>query len=212
MLYKLCNNTMTEYLPEWVHNLNSRRSALFVKALMGPSNEYKSNYNTILDDIAQICVHAGMCCVKNNNTIKVYDTDIVHVDFKNMYIKRDVVKDVFCLTVSTGVFMVRRNGKAYWSGNSRCGGLRLGEMERDGIVAHGASMFLKERLLECSDNSRQVICKTCGTIAVSNQDDNMYVCRKCKNNTDATQVRIPYSFKLLIQELECMNIGVRMCI
>ena len=97
-------------------------------------------------------------------------------------------------------------------GRSRCGGLRMGEMERDAIVAHGASLFLKERLLECSDNSRQCICKTCGMIIVSNPDSNIYNCAQCRNNTNPTQIRIPYSFKLLMQELQCMNIGVRMII
>jgi DNA-directed RNA polymerase beta subunit len=212
MLYNACKSTSDCNLPEWVFKLNSRRSKLFVKGLMGDMDEYYSIHEGILDDIARVCVHANLCCVKGKNRVNVYDYDEVDVLYDDMCVKRDMIVDVFCLTVSSGIFMVRRNGKAYWTGNSRCGGLRLGEMERDGIVAHGASMFLKERLLECSDNSRQVICKSCGTIAISNQDDNMYLCRKCKNNTDVTQVRIPYSFKLLIQELECMNIGVRMCI
>jgi len=97
-------------------------------------------------------------------------------------------------------------------GRSRSGGLRLGEMERDAILAHGTSLFLKERLLECSDNSKQIICKTCGTIIIANSDQNLYTCSYCRNETSPSQIRIPYSFKLLSQELQSMSIAVRFCI
>jgi len=106
------------------------------------------------------------------------------------------------------VFLTRQPSE----GRSRCGGLRLGEMERDAIEAHGSSLFLKERILDCSDNSRQTICKTCGFIITSNPDKNLYQCTACKNELEPSQIRIPYSFKLLIQELQCMNIGIRMSI
>ena len=94
-------------------------------------------------------------------------------------------------------------------GRSRAGGLRLGEMERDAIVAHGSSCFLKERMQDVSDDSKQFICTTCGFIAVSNPDKDLYRCDFCKNKANISQVRIPYSFKLLIQELQTMNVTLR---
>jgi DNA-directed RNA polymerase II subunit RPB2 len=97
-------------------------------------------------------------------------------------------------------------------GRSRSGGLRLGEMERDAILAHGTSLFLKERLLECSDNSKQIICKTCGMIIIANSDKKLYTCSYCRNETSPSQIRIPYSMKLLLQELQSMSIAVRICI
>ena len=123
---------------------------------------------------------------------------------------KHMVKDKMHSRSSNGpiVFLTRQPSE----GRSRCGGLRLGEMERDAIVGHGSSLFLKERLLDCSDNSRQIICKSCGMIIVSNPDKNLYNCASCRNDTDPTQIRIPYSFKLLIQELQCMNISVRLSI
>ena len=95
-------------------------------------------------------------------------------------------------------------------GRSRDGGLRFGEMERDCMISHGASVFLKERLLDNSDNYRSFICKECGMISTVNPDRNIYSCKKCKNFTQFSEIRCPYTFKLLIQELETMNIVPRM--
>ena len=138
---------------------------------------------------------------------------------------------VFCLQVPSEVFMVRKNGKSVWTGNSRGsngpivlltrqpaegrarnGGLRFGEMERDAIVAHGASAFLKERMLDVSDNFRVFICRQCGLICTANPDKNIFKCTACKNNADITQVRIPYAMKLLIQELMTMGVAPRITV
>lgn len=93
-------------------------------------------------------------------------------------------------------------------GRARNGGLRLGEMERDCVLSHGCSSFLKERMLDSSDNYRVFICKSCGIVANVNPDKNIYKCSNCKN-ADIVQTRIPYAFKLLGQELYTMNILMR---
>lgn len=64
-------------------------------------------------------------------------------------------------------------------GRSRDGGLRFGEMERDCIIAHGASKVLKEKLFDVSDCYRVHICQKCGLIAVANLQKNQFVCRSC---------------------------------
>ena len=93
-------------------------------------------------------------------------------------------------------------------GRARNGGLRLGEMERDALLSHGMSGFLKERMLDVSDNYRIFICKKCGINANVNPEKNIYKCANC-NNIDIAQIRIPYAFKLLSQELYTMNIMMR---
>ena len=95
-------------------------------------------------------------------------------------------------------------------GRARDGGLRFGEMERDVMVAHGASTFLKERMLEASDNFEVHVCKGCGLIAVANKGKNIWRCTGCGNTTEFSQVRIPYAYKLFLQELESMNISSRL--
>jgi len=94
-------------------------------------------------------------------------------------------------------------------GRARDGGLRFGEMERDVMVAHGASVFLKERFMEASDNFQVEICRGCGLIAVANAAKNIWNCTGCGNTTDFSQVRIPYAYKLFLQELESMSISSR---
>jgi DNA-directed RNA polymerase beta subunit len=94
-------------------------------------------------------------------------------------------------------------------GRARGGGLRLGEMERDCFIGHGTASFLKEKMLDCADNYRVFICKECGMIANVNPDRNIYKCNYCKNATNIVQIRIPYAFKLLTQELYTMNVVMR---
>jgi DNA-directed RNA polymerase II subunit RPB2 len=95
-------------------------------------------------------------------------------------------------------------------GRARDGGLRFGEMERDVMIAHGASVFLKERMMEASDNFEVHVCKGCGLIGIANKAQNIWRCSGCGNTTEFSQVRIPYAYKLFLQELESMNISSRL--
>ncbi len=94
-------------------------------------------------------------------------------------------------------------------GRTREGGLRLGEMERDSLIAHGVSLFLKERLVDCSDSYSCYVCGTCGFFASRLKNNDVYHCQPCNNTTDISRVIIPYAFKLLVQELAAMNIAAR---
>ena len=95
-------------------------------------------------------------------------------------------------------------------GRARDGGLRFGEMERDCMISHGTLQFLKERMLDVSDNYRMFICNKCGLTASVNPDKNIYKCKSCNNYINFSEIRLPYSCKLLIQELESMSIAPRL--
>lgn|SRR3989344_371466 len=105
-------------------------------------------------------------------------------------------------------------------GRSKRGGLRLGEMERDCIIAHGASAVLEDRLLHASDFYVMPVCELCGQIAdnVHNDvfDDDAAdgeskatpYCRACKTDR-VLMVQTPYAYKLLVQELNAVGLSVR---
>jgi DNA-directed RNA polymerase II subunit RPB2 len=94
-------------------------------------------------------------------------------------------------------------------GRSRDGGLRFGEMERDCMISHGASRFTKERIYDVSDKYSVHVCKKCGLIAIYNDKENIHLCNVCDNKTDFSYVEMPYSCKLLFQELISMNVVPR---
>ncbi|EJW03932.1 DNA-directed RNA polymerase II subunit RPB2, partial [Edhazardia aedis USNM 41457] len=82
-------------------------------------------------------------------------------------------------------------------GRSRDGGLRFGEMERDCIISHGCSLFLKERLFEVSDKYEIAVCRLCGFMTTT-----------CNCGGETVKIDVPYAFKLLVQELNAMNINL----
>ena len=104
-------------------------------------------------------------------------------------------------------------------GRSRDGGFRIGEMERDVMIAHGMSRFCKERLYDVSDKYSVHVCKRCGMIASYNDGDNkkkgstldfaIHLCNTCGNKTDFAKVNIPYAYKLMAQELQTINVVPR---
>ncbi|KAF2840277.1 DNA-directed rna polymeras-like protein III subunit [Patellaria atrata CBS 101060] len=85
-------------------------------------------------------------------------------------------------------------------GRSRDGGLRLGEMERDCLIAYGAAQLLLERLMLSSDVFECDICDVCGRMGYKGW------CQSCKGKGRVNRVELPYAAKLLIQELGSMNI------
>ena len=87
-------------------------------------------------------------------------------------------------------------------GRSREGGLRFGEMERDCMISHGASAFLRERLYEMSDPYQIYLCRQCGQIS-----SNKHQCSVCKHHV-VCKTHIPYVCKLLIQELMGMSLKI----
>ncbi|KAJ3389524.1 hypothetical protein HDU84_008635 [Entophlyctis sp. JEL0112] len=115
-------------------------------------------------------------------------------------------------------------------GRKRFGGIRLGEMERDSLLAHGVSFILQDRLMNCSDYSQCHVCRLCGSIlspvAVSSKMRNSGIdgvlgdslseardaieCLSCKTPRGIDVIAIPYVFRYLCAELMAMNVKIKL--
>jgi len=209
---------------------------------IGNDKIYYTLSKLYMNIITQLSLHAGWTSIveKENDLFKVnIIKDNINPIIDNNASEKIVYEKchVCCLQVPNEVFYVRRNGKSCWTGNSRAhgpkttlthqppdgrirdGGLRLGEMERDCLIAHGIAYYLKEKLLDNSDAYSTYICDICGAIASRvvrdvNQyhfptENDTYECKACRNKTEISKIIIPYAFKLLIQELMSMCIMPR---
>jgi DNA-directed RNA polymerase II subunit RPB2 len=220
-------------LPNWFLKLDSIHSEIFIKYLINSRNRlyFITTNRRLADQVQQICLHAGLSAdiIERNNKVIIYFNDYKYNPYVNVYKSNSEIREyeyegpVFCLQVPNEIFYVRRDGIPCWTGNSRArgtrqlltrqppegravgGGLKIGEMERDAIIAHGLSQFLKERLVDNSDIYTAYVCNKCGIFATKMIDRNVYYCNNCKD-MNTSKITIPYAFKLLIQELMAINI------
>ena len=114
-------------------------------------------------------------------------------------------------------------------GRANDGGLRMGEMERDTVIAHGVSKFMQDSMLNRGDEYYMAICNKTGTIAIYNESRDLFLSPMCdgpikfngeleedmsivnisKHGRDFSVVKVPYTFKLLMHELMAMNVQIR---
>lgn len=89
-------------------------------------------------------------------------------------------------------------------GRAKEGGLRLGEMEKDTFVAHGATTLLKERF--DSDKTIVPVCENCGIIAIHDTIKDKRYCQICGDNVEVNDIEISYAFKLILDEFKSLGI------
>ncbi|MGB9577224.1 MAG: DNA-directed RNA polymerase subunit B, partial [Candidatus Norongarragalinales archaeon] len=90
-------------------------------------------------------------------------------------------------------------------GRAREGGLRLGEMERDCFIGYGAASLLKERMLDSADKTIELVCNSCGSLAVHDKVKNRRYCPLC-GSSSVSEVEMSYAFKLLLDEMKSIGI------
>ena len=89
-------------------------------------------------------------------------------------------------------------------GKAKDGGLRLGEMEKDTFIAHGASLLLKERF--DSDKIVLPICESCGLVAIEDHFKGRKHCLMCGEDIEINYIEMSYAFKLLLDEFRSLGI------
>ena len=122
-------------------------------------------------------------------------------------------------------------------GRANGGGLRIGEMERDAIISHGAMGFLKESMIERCDKYDVYVSRKTGEISIANPYENIYFDPSSdgplsyqleagsqkgdinilgintikQEQLEFSKITVPYTFKLLIQELQglCQRVFIK---
>ena len=195
----------------------------------------------VAGDLQRLCLHAGWSADFTFSD-KIYRVRIVCED-PRVNLPDDMTNNVtretlyhyegsvYCLTVPTEVFYVRRDGKPVFTGNSReagpvqlltrqpaegrsrYGGLKIGEMERDVLIAYGASAFLKEKMTDSSDLFRMYVSKQNQTFITGNEKEGLFKFNdRHLDSDDVREIQLPYAMKLLWQEITCMGIDMRLVV
>lgn len=91
-------------------------------------------------------------------------------------------------------------------GKNMEGGLRLGEMEKDVMCAHGTARAIDEKFYTDSDGASVPICRGCGNRAIVNEKLNLYRCKYCGDDADIANVRASTAANVLWAECAAMNV------
>jgi len=119
-------------------------------------------------------------------------------------------------------------------GRRRGGGVRFGEMERDSLLAHGASFLLQDRLFNCSDRTTAHACAKCGSLITTSNEVKLkslqlededkeskpnhhrntskpeWTCRLCNSKQNVRKVLVPHVLLYLTAELAQVNIALKL--
>jgi hypothetical protein len=132
--------TLKTGLPNWILNLSREQAKKLVSALILSDDNgdvFCTSSKRLADQFQQLCLHAGWSCIIRHIDVHDQDYDVIYdcklitsntnPEINSQDDKREdkIVKEkcpVYCLTVPSGVFYIRRNGKVCWTGNSRSRG------------------------------------------------------------------------------------------
>lgn len=95
-------------------------------------------------------------------------------------------------------------------GRASGGGLRLGEMEGEVLISHGAASVIRDRYVEQSDKTVIYVCKNCGTVTFFNQKTNEFFCPRCQSSVEVKPLITSHASKLFIDELMSGHIDVKL--
>ncbi|KAL6613997.1 hypothetical protein ACP70R_036267 [Stipagrostis hirtigluma subsp. patula] len=140
---------------------------------------------------------------------------------------RHMVSDKFQVRTTGRIDQITRQPIG---GRKHGGGIRFGEMERDALLAHGASYLLHDRLHSCSDYHIADVCSLCGSLLTATviksdaqkkgkremlglptvRPPKNLACHACKTSKGMETVAMPYVFRYLAAELAAMNIKLEL--
>lgn len=209
--------------PDWVTECSETQSQQLVD-LVGAYEHFQEEQ---VDIFGRICLQAGWSYKKEITeqglySVKKHEQTCYKV--VKGYNLTNTTCPVYCIQVPNETFITRKGpfGAPILTGNSRkqgkvqsltkqpvegrsrAGGLRFGEMERDAVISHSASAILREKLFLLSDKYSVPVCLKCGMIGHPGKTR----CKACPAEK-LVEVQLPYASKLLLFELNSMNIACR---
>jgi DNA-directed RNA polymerase beta subunit len=189
------------------------------------------------DEIVRACLHAGYSArfnlvytantqrgISRNGSLIIANHDswaVTFTDGANPYaapvIHQSVdVREVeyngrtWCVSVPSGLIIVRR---AHTNPDTNVViKSSVPVIMGNCMISHGTTEFLKEIMMEKSDNFQAFVCKSCGLLGQVNPKAGIFKCNSCENTTNFAQIRVPYAYKLFLQELESMSICSRIVV
>jgi len=185
-----------------------------------------ANYNTYGHMLTKMGYHnSGNQLLYNGFTGEQIYSEIFIGPTYYMRLKHMVKDKINYRATGKRNFLTRQTNQ----GRANDGGLKIGEMERDSIMGNGMSYFLNESYMVRGDQYFMGICNKTGAIAIYNPDTNLFLSPFAdgplvfNKNIEGQEVlnaiskfgrsfsivRIPFALKLLIQELQVMNIQMR---
>lgn len=162
--------------------------------------DYESIYKTLQDDFGM--EYYGNEVMYNGRTGEQMETEIFFGPTYYQRLKHQVADKINYRMTGPVTATTRQPTK----GRGNNGGLRIGEMEKDSILSHGMSAFLKESLMERSDIYEFDIENATGGIAISNRSTKKFTPTVAEEKGFST-LKTPYAFKLLLHEI--MALGVK---
>ncbi|KAL1205116.1 DNA-directed RNA polymerase I subunit 2 [Cardamine amara subsp. amara] len=198
----------------------------FRDAVKKPNGEKESKPSVLVDDIGSMLKEKGF---------DYYGTETLYSGSLGIELKCEIfMGPVYYQRLRHMVsdkFQVRSTGQVDQltnqpiKGRKRGGGIRFGEMERDSLLAHGASYLLHDRLHTSSDHHIADVCSLCGSLLTSSvvnvqqkkliqeigklppgRTPKKVTCNSCGTSKGMETVAIPYVFRYLAAELASMNI------
>jgi DNA-directed RNA polymerase II subunit RPB2 len=204
--------------------------ALLTKGAYGDCTAYtmKGPKTKILGDILkeQGMHSSGKEYLYNGMTGEMMETDIFIGPTYYMRLKHMVKDKINYRARGPRTALTRQTVQ----GRANDGGLRIGEMERDGLIAHGMTSMLNDSMMNRGDEYYMAVCNQTGSLAVYNENKNLFLSPMADGPlkfTDTTSggkeiqqisrygrdfsiVRVPYTLKLLMQELGGLNMALRL--
>jgi len=181
-----------------------------VSAEEGSINDATMGRKVSVEELATILEAMGMErygyeVVYHGQTGEAMDCEIFVGPTFYQRLQKFTIDEVYAMFTGRTEAMTRQ----YMEGRARLGGLRIGEMEKDCFLAHGAVSALNHKFTDDSDKFDMFVCRNCGQRAIVNERRGLYSCKICLDDADIVKIKSAWTSNMFLEEIESSLVGVR---